>query len=436
MNEDRSRLRRLTGALPVWTRLWAADSAVLVFSQALTVLSSSFVAIVLARYLEPELWGLFAGLLGLALGLAIVIDFGLGTWLLRELSRPARTEPDEAGRLLGATIGINVVIGGCVLVAALAVTSIAGSSGETRLTLALLVVYGLLIASATALEALLRSRRQVFRVFLCSFYEKALLVALTIALVLSEASLASLGLAYASAGLVRVGVAAYYVLHREGLRLVAATPREARRYAKRGLPFILAIAAMNVIPRIDVLLLLTLSSTSAAYFALGERLLLPALVASAAFSITLYPFLSGGAALGVGLRLSVTVGALGALVCVVGVLLTPWLVPLLFGEDYRDAVPVVTIMLLVIPFVYATGPLLTHLYSLGREREVLVATLGMSLLGSAAIVLGELVGGPTMAAAGAVLRQALFLTSLVAVAVLVDRSRQPERALTLTQEQS
>ena len=74
---------------------------------------------------------------------------------------------------------------------------------------------------------------------------------------------------------------------------------------------------------------------------------------------------------------------------VAGIFLAPFAVPALFGSDYRAAVPVVQIMLFVIPFVYASTPLLVQLYTSGNERKVLGATLLASLVGTTAILVGQ-----------------------------------------------
>jgi hypothetical protein len=79
-------------------------------------------------------------------------------------------------------------------------------------------------------------------------------------------------------------------------------------------------------------------------------------------------------------------------------------------------VHVVQIMLVAIPFVYGSNAMLAQLYTAGRERSILVVALGISALGTVAIVAGQLAVGVTGAAGGYVLRQVLFLAGLVAIA--------------------
>ena len=80
---DRGRTGRL---LPSWAGSWGRDSALMLVSQALTVVAASLSAVVVARSLDAEDWGVFAAFLGLGIGLGVFVEFGLATWLLRELS--------------------------------------------------------------------------------------------------------------------------------------------------------------------------------------------------------------------------------------------------------------------------------------------------------------------------------------------------------------
>jgi O-antigen/teichoic acid export membrane protein len=77
---------RLRRHLPSWGREWAADSSFLLLSNIVTMLLTTTLAILIARNLDPEDWGAFSGFLALGLAVSIVVDFGLGTWLLREFS--------------------------------------------------------------------------------------------------------------------------------------------------------------------------------------------------------------------------------------------------------------------------------------------------------------------------------------------------------------
>jgi O-antigen/teichoic acid export membrane protein len=104
------------------------------------------------------------------------------------------------------------------------------------------------------------------------------------------------------------------------------------------------------------------------------------------------------------------------------------MIPLLFGEAYEPAVAVTQIMILATPFIYGNNILLAQLYTSRRERSVLGATIGTSIFGTGAIVVGQLTLGPTGAASGYVIRQVLFLVGLIAVAFAPVARKRGRRA--------
>ena len=67
--------------------------------QPFAVVATSLVAILVARELSTDDWARFSAFLGLAFGFAILIDIGLSTWLLRELSRIAARPDEDVGRV-------------------------------------------------------------------------------------------------------------------------------------------------------------------------------------------------------------------------------------------------------------------------------------------------------------------------------------------------
>ena len=415
-----------------WARGWIGDSSQLLASQVLTVAATSFAAIMIARTLDPDDWGVFSAFLGLSMALAFVADFGLGTWLLRELSamfvgEPAANASVRAGRMVCSAVLVNTLVATPLIVAAVIWAGIAGPGAAVSFALVSLLLYGMLTASATALETYLRARRRVRLVLSASLLEKGALVVLLVAVVVgADGSLAAIGAAYLAAGASRVVFDGLVVFRHYGVPLTRPTPRGAVDVGRPSLPLAFNAASLHLVPRLDTLVLLTLSATSAAWFAIGERVLGPALLLPATFGHTLYPFMATQAARRAApWKLAGTLGALGAVVAATGFLLAPMLIPLLFGDAYDDAVPVVQVMLLTVPIVYATSPLLVIAYSHGRERSFLVPFLLISLGGTAAIVVGEALGGASFAAAGYVARSASVLVVVAVVAYGAWRRQVP-----------
>lgn len=416
-----------------WTRGWMTDSAQLLVSQISTAVATASAAILIARTLGPSDWGVFSAFLGLSIAVTLIADFGIGTWLLRELSRlfaDGQFEPDahEASRLVSSGILINLAIALPLLAAAAAWCAFAQPDIGVAIALLSLLVYAACTSVANALESHQRALRRVRVVLSATLLEKGLLIVLIAVTALADGGVGAIGLSYLCAGLSRVAFDCFVVFVLSGLPLIRVAARELRERAHQSMPFALNAAALNLIPRLDTLVLLTMSTTSAAWFAVGERALGPALLVPATFGIALFPFMARDAARQLApWKLALGFGLLGAGIACVGIALTPWLVPLLFGDAYTDAVGAVRIMLVVIPFVYATSPLLVVAYSNGRERALLLPGLTVSCIGTLAIVAGQATGGTTFVAVAFVLRSALFLGATAAVA-LAPRNEREEAA--------
>jgi O-antigen/teichoic acid export membrane protein len=100
----------------------------------------------------------------------------------------------------------------------------------------------------------------------------------------------------------------------------------------------------------------------------------------------------------------------------VGIVLSPWLVPVVFGSVYSHAVRTVQVMLVAIPFFFAANPLLAHVYTARLEHRRLGLSLGgVSFLGTGAVVAGQVLVGPVGAACGYVAR-AILVFALLALA--------------------
>lgn len=418
-----------------WMRGWASDSALLLTSQVLTIVATSVAAILIARALAPDDWAVFSAFLGLSLALALVADFGIGTWLLRELSRAFSTGADPsrhvgAGELVTSGLAVNVALATPLLVVAVTWTLVAQAGLSTSIALLCLLLYGALMAGANALEAHLRARRRVRIVLVASILEKLLLVIGVVGVHVSGAGLAAVGVVYLAAGVIRVAFDVVVLFLRHRVPFVVPSAAALLATARSSAPFALNTGAMNLIPRLDTFVLILLSTTSAAWFAIGDRVLGPALLIPAVLGSTLYPFMASSARQTSSVRVAAALGAAGLALAGAGALLAPVLIPGLFGNAYRESVPVAQIMLLALPFVFASSTLLVVAYSHGRERSLLAPVVGISLAGTAAIALGQVLGGPSLAAGGFVLRQVLFLTAIGIIALRILRrvSADGERA--------
>lgn len=415
------------GWLPSWARSWATDSAALLFSQFTAVLATSALAILLARHLGPRDWGVFSGFLGLSLALSIFIEFGLTQWLLRELTHLVAAEgsdpaPDSrrrtAGSLVVASVAVNLAFGTILTLAAAAAAITIDLGTRNSVVLVALVAYGALIASCYGIEAVFRSRRKLRLVVGATLLEKALLLLLVCIVLLLHLDLVAIGLAYLVAGVAHVVFDVTFVVRKGDVEIGLPSLQKARYVIRESVPFALNRGSLNIIPLLDTVVLSVIAPVAAGYFALGARALGPIIIIPVVMSSALYPFLTGESPESkAGWRVVGALGAAGCVVGAVGIVLTPLAVPFVFGHRYTPAAPTVQIMLGAVPFIFATNPLLTHVYTSRRERLGLALTLtGIAVLGTVAIVAGQELIGPTGAAAGFVARQALFLTALAIAA--------------------
>jgi len=400
-----------------WLSLWLRDSLVAAGPQLATVVATAAMAIVVARELGPAAFGTFSAFLGVSMALNILAISGLGTWLLRELSRAiaegtgrarAGASADlSAAATLAATTALPLI--GITVAAAL----VLGLGIELVAALAGLMAYSAAALLASVLEVSFRAERRLRYVVHATLVEKAVLVALVgLALAVGE-GIVVIAAAYTVAGMVRVAFDLRGMRALASFDLRVTSFQTAAEVGRLSLPFGLPAALPVAVQRLDIPLIGLVSAGGAGLFAVGDRVVAVLLIVPAVASTTLYPLIVGQRSV---IRASWMAAAAGVVVGIVlavsGIALAPWLVPLAFGERYRDAVGVVQTLLVALPFIFATGPLLVGLYSLELERRVLNFSVSIAIVTSTFVVGGQLLAGPVGAAAGYAARHLVYLAVL------------------------
>jgi O-antigen/teichoic acid export membrane protein len=248
------------------------------------------------------------------------------------------------------------------------------------------------------------------------------LVGVVLVALYAEWGILGIAIGYACAGSLRCGFDALIVF---GGMVKPRAPkrREIASVVRRSLPFAIGSNAATAIVRLDTFLIGLLSVSAAGYYAVGDRVATVALLVSSTAAATFFPIVAQHEnAARASLRAAALMGAVGLLLTVPAIILSPMLIPALFGDAYSDAVPVVQIMLIGIPLTYASAILMVGLFSLGRERTVIVALIPTLLVGSVAVVVGQLTVGVQGAAAGYAFRFALALAALLLVTGKVSRA--------------
>jgi O-antigen/teichoic acid export membrane protein len=432
--------RRAVGAIPSWARYWAADSGILLASQVFATAATSAAAVLIARDVAPRDWGIFSGFLSVSVGLSLLAQFGVGTWLMRELSRVFAESNGVSGDydldLVDGAVCVNSAAALLLTIGGIVVSVARGEPLGLTAALGFLLAYGGLYAVSAVMETHLRARRQIRRLAMINIAEKCALVVLVAAAVISGRGLWALGAAYLIPGAGRVAIVRFFVFTRERrARLAIPSLAKARSLLSESFPFALAAGSLNLLPKLDTFVVLAFSAEAAGFYAIGDRLLSAAAIIPATLSSTLYPFFarreSGARARP--WRLAAFFSMIGACFAVAGIILAPTIVPAIFGDQYHQAIMPVRVFLAAMPLTFAIGPLLVFSYSLHRERSVVRVTIFSSVAGTGFIVLGQVLGGATYAACGYLLRQVLFLVGLLLMARRVGQggTEDPDPATTL-----
>jgi O-antigen/teichoic acid export membrane protein len=400
-------------------RAWLGDSSTLLLFQVAATGMATVTFLLIARSLGTSKFGAFAGVLGLAQATSLFLDAGLGTFLLREFtSGTGRASP---GGLLRSALRLEVrMIGAAITLFAL-VTLAVTQKGQLAAAAGLLVAYVGALTLCISIEALYRSRRYVRRVG----------VALTIDKV---TALAIIGVAAASGstGIVLVAGALFssamarltfdYVFLRRTVKGDADSAPVVRPTAllRRSLPFAATAFVIADIPRLDVTIVAAVSVQAAAYFAVGDRLVLGPLTFSAVFSQALFPHIGRGTiSASRALAVQFGVGLLGML----GVILvTGPLAGIAFHHPPAEAITTVRIMSAAIPFSFLASGLLVRAYTYKLESTIWISTLIASALGLAAVLIGVAIDPLRGVAIGYVSRSAFICAALAIVIARAQRS--------------
>jgi O-antigen/teichoic acid export membrane protein len=403
-----------------WAGAWFRDSGVMLLSQGALTATATLVMILLARALSKYQFGLFSSFLGVAQALSFVVDAGLSTWLLRECSRirassvPRDHQDANIAQLLSSALSAVIYMGIVAIVGSVTIGLVLGLSPQLSLAQGAFMGYIALLAAATALEARLRSERRLGQVLSAVLFEKASMLVLVGVVLALGGGLLVIGAAFVLAGFLRASLDYRRSLTPLGSPRLFVKPWTIFPLLRVTSPFALNSAALSFLPRADTAVVATVSVVGASYYALGFQIVTTAALVPSIASITLLPLLtSHGGAQESRWQLFGIMSGIGVVAAGVGILLAPFVVPLLFGNAYRPAVGAIQIMLLAIPSIFACNAIMPFLYNQGHEHDVLRWVLLPSALGTCFVLLGEIVVGPKGASLGLVARYLLITISFV-----------------------
>ncbi|MCC7369119.1 MAG: flippase [Chloroflexi bacterium] len=349
---------------------------------AIKVLSFGF-SVLVVRQLGAEQFGQYAAVLAFGATFVFLADLGLGVFTVREVSRWRALEDGKAhiDRFFGNVVVLRVLLG-CVAAVLIVLTAWATDRPTAMLVALAVGAVGLMVYSAQgACEAVLAGFERLH-------VAAAAKVVNQLAFVVLGAIALIVGAGYHGlvvANLVGVSIMAW--LCWRGVRRLDVTP--GRPSPDQWLPLLRASAPFAVIAgtlglsyKFDsVLLNIAWGDTETGYYNAAYSLVFASVFLSNALNTALYPSLTRQAAqapeslpsiYGTALRYLMSVSLP---IAVGGFVLSDQIVALLFGAGFVEAGPVLAILILVVPLMFASELLGYVVVIGGAERSVARAVL-------------------------------------------------------------
>ena len=334
-------------------------------------------AVVMARTLGPEGTGAYAFVVNLWLYASIVSDFGLGTWLTREVAR----RPQDAAALVRLSLGLRLVLSALGALALVGVSGayaglgIGGVDAEVVGTAALLGV-GLLPGAASAAgTALFQARERFVLPALVQLLSGALTAAVAAAVLLAGHGIVALGCVSLGANLLTATIFAFAARQIAPLS-VALRPAAQRALARETLPLMLNGLLNNVFFRFDIQVLQSQGSAVVGNYANAYKVIDAAGVIPSSFVLALFPQLSRRAAGQGGLLTAYALAAklliAAALVLAGGLtLLAEPLTKLAWGPEFvPHSARALQILVWFLPLSFFNGLTQYVLIALGRQASI------------------------------------------------------------------
>jgi O-antigen/teichoic acid export membrane protein len=251
-------------------------------------------AVVMARSLGPSGPGAYAFAVNLWLYASIVSDFGLGTWLTREIARA----PEHAAALVRLSLGLRLLLScaGAVALVAVAGAYRALNIGDVDLSVvatAALLGIGLLPGAVSAAgTALFNAHERMVFPAAVQLVTGVLTAGLGIAALLAGGGIVALG--WVSLLVTCLGAVVFAVASaRTFVPLGAALrPTEQVRLARETLPLMLNALLNNVFFRIDIQVLQSRGSAVVGYYANAYKVIDAAGTIPSSFVLALFPQLA------------------------------------------------------------------------------------------------------------------------------------------------
>jgi O-antigen/teichoic acid export membrane protein len=348
-------------------------------------LGTTFLVIgVVARHVGPSQFGLLSLALTFVALLTPLATLALEPAAVRELVR----RPADAGRIVGTVWSLRVAstLPAVLLASAAAAIGMPAHSGIA--TLAVLASFTYAFQTFDALDYLLQSRMAMRRLAIGRGIGTLLGSAVRVALVLADAELWAFAIANCADAAFTAIFLSFAV---RGTAPGGLRPRFDRREARALLgdtwPLVISGFMVLLFMRIDQIMLgwLATPATVGQYAAAVRFVELWAFLPGVVLRV-LYPRVVGAAANRPALERLLDRMFRGAFIAALVIVAVsaatiPWLLPLLYGEEFRGAVPVALVLLLALAFMFSGDVRAQALFVLNLKHiHVPSAAIGMGVL--------------------------------------------------------
>ena len=337
--------------------------------------------------------GVYTAALAWITPLSLLTEAGLGTLFVRDLAR----QPEQIEAYTHAAIRQRVLIGGILALAIILAAQIITDDALTQMGIRLSAPLIVILPLYATFTAILRVQGRMVLVAALNIGMLAIQVSLTAMLWQRQAALETILLVNMLTSAGQCAAAAWLTRetwrgHIVGAWRAVPTQMDMKTLMKRGLPF--AVAAVIAALQMRLIVIVLDQNTTAAvvgvYAAAFKGVEITRLLALAVFD-ALFPVLSSLAhdrvrmqRLFAAMCAILTAGAVaGSLILS---LLAPTLIPMLYGEAFVSAVPVLQIVAWGMPLLVLRQSRILYGYALGAEYRVNVLML-IGLIGQAVAAL-------------------------------------------------
>lgn len=334
------------------------------------------VLLLLTRHLPKEEVGAFFFALAIGVFLALVSDLGT----MRYLTRETAADPGRAGDLLGRVLGARLMLIGACLLLVIGGTAAARPEmlGVMALTAAYVFVEDLFYTPGAALLGLGRVREWA----VAMVASRVVLVGLVAAAVWAGAGLQAVIACHIVGALVLLAIGMAFVRRRLGPVRLRFADAQTAAVLRGCLPFF-ALTVLGLLHfKLDTVMLGLMQGTLAvATYEAAYKLLEVSRFLVRPAAMVYYPLCSALAARGswgellpLYRRMIALAAAAGAALALGVIALADVLMPLMYGDAYRDAAPTLRVLFLVTPLVFVDFITTFFAQSVRLEGRAIVLT--------------------------------------------------------------